>query len=443
MDIRSLVEQNSWWKDAMLIEQDYDIQRWKQHAHLWIPDIVKKITLKPFALHIISGPRQAGKTTALKLLIKTLLEQGKNPKSLFYFNCENVADSKELEDVLRTYKEFQELNGVKESIIILDEITLPKEWFRTIKFLIDTGTLKYDVVILTGSSSITIKRQVELFPGRRGNGNDYTLHPLSFRAFLRVLQPELEKRIPLIDNPLIVGNKVAELLPYEKELTRHLLTYFDYGGFPLAVASIDKDKEEAKRTYLSWIKNAILKADRSDIIARQIIKVLVESTPTDISWEGIARKIEVKSPKTVASYIDLLTSLFVINVLYNIDISTKKLRFAKNKKIHFRDPLLLEILEDWCLVPATNKTATLAESVLVEHLSRAFPGNVHFWKDSYEIDAIVLEKNNIHGFEMKWSEHAEAKIPHNLTTCTILTKKEYSKKPSKIPLSLFLSMLDV
>src|SRR3989338_3485906 len=105
MDIERLYEQNTWWKDSRLIEQDYDILRWKEQSYTWIPGILQNITLKPFALHIISGPRQAGKTTAVKLLIKTLLEQERNPKSIFYFNCENIADYKELEDVLRTYIE--------------------------------------------------------------------------------------------------------------------------------------------------------------------------------------------------------------------------------------------------------------------------------------------------------------------------------------------------
>ena len=198
VNIQELFDQNIWWKEKNLIEQDYDIVKWREKKHKWIPDIINNIELKPFALHIILGPRQAGKTTVVKLLIKNLLDK-RDPKSVFYFNCENISDFKELEEVIQSYLDFKDSNDIINSIIFLDEITLPKEWYRTIKSLIDKGKLRNDVVILTGSSSISVKREVELFPGRRGNGKDFIIFPLSFRGFLKVFTPDLVKKIePII-----------------------------------------------------------------------------------------------------------------------------------------------------------------------------------------------------------------------------------------------------
>ena len=169
MDIRELLGQNPWWKNKGLIEHDYDILKWREKKYRWVPDMVKRIILEPFALHILTGPRQAGKTTALKLLIQKLL-QDREPKSLFYFNCESLTDYRELQDVLDTYIRFKESNSIKGSVILLDEVTLPKEWYRAIKSLIDKGTFSNDVLLITGSSSLAVKREVELFPGRRGSG---------------------------------------------------------------------------------------------------------------------------------------------------------------------------------------------------------------------------------------------------------------------------------
>ena len=177
-----LIEQNQWWKDKSIIEEDYDIQKWKEKKYKWIPSILEEIELKPFSLHILLGPRQAGKTTVMKLLIKQLLKKT-DSKSLFYFNCEAIGDCKELMDIIESYLMFKEDNNIKNSLIILDEITSPKEWYKGIKLLIDKGRLKKETVILTGSSSITIKKQVELFPGRRGNGKDFLDAPAP-RAFL-------------------------------------------------------------------------------------------------------------------------------------------------------------------------------------------------------------------------------------------------------------------
>ena len=53
MEIDVLVEQNLWWKEKDLIEDDPDILKWKERKHRWIPEIVSDITLKPFSLHII------------------------------------------------------------------------------------------------------------------------------------------------------------------------------------------------------------------------------------------------------------------------------------------------------------------------------------------------------------------------------------------------------
>lgn len=440
--MEELFDQNPWWKDKKLIEEDYDIVKWKEKKNRWIPDIINKINLKSFGLHIISGPRQAGKTTALKLLISNLLKK-KNPRSLFYFNCENLADYKELSEIIGRYLEFKESSSIKSSIILLDEITLPKEWYRAIKSLIDKGKLRNDVIIITGSSSMAIKKEVELFPGRRGNGKDFTMYPLSFRAFLSVIDPKLLQKIQPICNIREIRKKVLNALLFERELNKYLKIYMEYGGFPLSIANLHDSKEEAKKTYLSWVKNAILKADRSDIIARQIIKAIIETLQSNVSWEGISKKIEIKSPKTVAAYLELLKSMFVVNLLYNLDISGKKIRFGKNKKVHFRDPLLLELCEDWCLITAKNKQSALAEALVVEHLSRMFPENVFFWKDGFEIDAVVMDKKDTYGFEVKWSERSDARKVSHLKDFVIVTKKEYTKSPLKIPLSVFLSLFDV
>jgi len=442
MDERELFDQNPWWKSKGLIEEDYDIVKWKEKRCRWVPDMVEKIGLKPLSLHMVTGPTQAGKTTALKLLIRKLLEE-REPKSIFYFNCENLADYKELSEVLNSYLEFKGINSIKKSVIFLDEITSPKEWYRAVKSLIDRGKFRDDVLIITGSSSMVVKREVELFPGRRGNGKDFIIYPLSFRGFLKIVDEELMRKIKPVSTMESIEKHALNALLFEKELNKHLEEYMEYGGFPLSVANLNGSREEAKRAYLSWIKNAILKAERSDIIARQIIGVLIETMQTDVSWEGVSKKIEIKSPKTVAAYVDLLKSIFSVNVLYNIDLSGKKIRFGRNKKMHFRDPLLLEMFEDWCLVRSRNKQSAIAESLVIEHLSRMFPERVFFWKNGFEIDAIVLEKEKLYGFEVKWSEKSDARGLNQLKKFVIVTKKDYSKNPLKIPLSVFLSLFDV
>jgi hypothetical protein len=44
----------------------------------WEPDVLEKVSLTPYSLNFIFGPRQIGKSTALILLVKRLLERGES-----------------------------------------------------------------------------------------------------------------------------------------------------------------------------------------------------------------------------------------------------------------------------------------------------------------------------------------------------------------------------
>lgn len=57
----------------------------------WVPSWIEEISLKPFSLNFVIGPRQVGKTTGLKILISKLLEN-RDPKEVVYFNCDFAPD---------------------------------------------------------------------------------------------------------------------------------------------------------------------------------------------------------------------------------------------------------------------------------------------------------------------------------------------------------------
>jgi len=447
MDERELFAQNPWWGEKGLIREDYYIAKWNEREYKWVLDITESISLEPCALHIIIGPKRVGKTTTLKLLIRRLLES-REPKSIFYFNCENLADHKELLGVLNSYLQFRKVNSIGGSVILLDEITFLKEWHRAIKSLLEQKKIKEDVLIITDSSDIAVRRDTELFPGMMKNGGNFAVYPLSFRSFLGIMDKELLRKIQPINRIKDIEENSLNALLFEDKLDKYLKKYMGCGGFPFSMSNPSRSREEAKKAYLAWIKNTILKSGRSDIIARQIIGVLIENSQTPVSWGGISKKIDAKSPKTVAAYVNLLKSIFCVNVLHNVDIIGNKIRFGRNKKIYFRDPTLLEICEDWCLVKPRDRESAVAETLLIEHLSRMFPDKIFFWKNGFEIDVIVLEKDalggrNLYGFDMGWSGKSEAKGLDRLKKFVIITKKEYSKYPLKIPLSVFLSLLEV
>jgi predicted AAA+ superfamily ATPase len=447
MDFDTLLLKNPWWKGKEFLSEDEDFRKWLEKKVRWEPEIVKDISLKPFSLHFILGPRQSGKSTAIKLIIRNLLEKN-NPKSIFYFRCDDIADYKELRELIESYLELREKWGISNSFIFLDEISSPKEWFRTIKAMIDDGVFRNDVLILSSSTSIKIKKETEFFPGRRGNGKDFYILPLNFREFIKVFQPELFKKLP---SPISefsfeeIRKKSLEAIAFLGDLNKLFSIYLEVGGFPLAINSYFEKRyveNSVKETYLSWFKNDIVKAGRSVENAREIVKCLLAKIPSAISWESIAKETSIKSPKTVNAYLHIFSEMFSLIISYFIDPNSLVLQFGKNKKIHLIDPLLFSIFEDWCAIKIKEKESVVAESILASHLFRRF-GEVFYWKNNTEIDCVVRRRERLVGFECKWKERIERKkiFVGKIKEVYTLSKKEFDVENKIIPLALFLSLL--
>ena len=135
-----LEEQNPWWRGRECIEEDEDYRKWSSAKLKWIPSLFYEIKLEPFSLNFVFGPRQVGKSTLIKLLIKKLLDDGVEPKAVFYHRCDELSDYKELGEVIDEYLKFR--RGVRTSYIFLDEATMLREWYRAIKLRIDMGLFR-------------------------------------------------------------------------------------------------------------------------------------------------------------------------------------------------------------------------------------------------------------------------------------------------------------
>lgn len=450
-----LASQNPWWKGKDKIVQDEDYQKWKEKKHRWVPGLIEEIKMTPYSLHFILGPRQVGKTTFLKLLVKKLLNSGVKEESIFYFRCDELSDFKELGEVLSSYLDLRKRLSIENSYILLDEITFPREWYRSIKSLIDTGAVKNDVLVLTGSTSLLVRKEVETFPGRRGDGKDFIMLPLSFRGFIEVVDAELHSKLPSIKNlgEDEIREKTATCLPFLDELNELLEKYMSCGGFPLSVESFltkGRVEQSVHDAYLAWLKNDVTKIGRSVEIARSILKVLLTKTPSPLSWESIAKEIEIKSPKTASAYIHLLNSLFVALTLYHIDLSSGNINFGKNKKIHFLDPLFYPMFSRWCLTELKDPEPMIAEAIVASHIARFSPRggelgeNVFYWRNRKEVD-VVVKSDGLKGFEVKWGERVGAKriIVGKMKQLTTLSKSTFREKPQVIPISAFLACMDV
>ncbi|MBO3840568.1 MAG: ATP-binding protein, partial [Candidatus Brockarchaeota archaeon] len=83
--------QNPWWYH----EVDRTYEEWRNKEVKWVPPIIDEFLFEPFSLSFLVGPRQVGKTTALKIWISERLLPRVDPKSVFYLSCEELTDFKE------------------------------------------------------------------------------------------------------------------------------------------------------------------------------------------------------------------------------------------------------------------------------------------------------------------------------------------------------------
>lgn len=380
---------NPWWVN----EPDIGYEQWKDAEINWIPEVVDRITLKPFSLHFLYGPRQVGKTTALKILIQKLITI-RHAKSVFYYSCDELTDFRELGEVLDNYLSARSAWNISSSVIFLDEITFVDEWWRALKARIDSGALKKDILVVTGSARIELLKQKETFPGRRGNGKDLVLYPLDFSSFVKVRENLNVKAGGVSD---LEKNFKANKL-FSKKLGELFREYMMTGGFPRSIqdqSRYQKVTNETSRTYLDWLRGDWSRVGKSDRFMKEILSYLMRAEGTPVSWNSISNQTSINSPNTVRHYIETLEGIQSVLVL-NFIAPDSKIDYKKNKKIHFTDPFIFKVIGDY--VNQDVAFNWLLEATVATHISRSQP--VYYWRNHTEVDIVCLRKKAQIGFEV-------------------------------------------
>ena len=356
MRLGDLSYMNPWWED----KEDYHVKRWREQKIHWWPNWLDELSLEPFSLNFVLGPRQVGKTTGIKLLIQELLRDNP-PESILYLNVEVLPSHRELLELLREFKGLKNKEGIETGYIFLDEVTSLEGWWRGVKPLIDAGLLERDVVTVTGSSSLRARRDIEFFPGRRGKGRTIEVMPLSFPEYVEIMglkRPELRRE------------KVLELFN----------DYLTTGGFPASINGLPMDD------LLGAYIGEFVRFGKSLEIAKETLSALIRSAPSATSFRALAEMTSGYSYKVIQDYIEFFTELYILGIAYLKQ--GNRVLYKREKKFFFRDPLLARLFSVWS--GTELRKDALYEWVVQEHLYRRF-GEVYYYRNSYEIDAIAGE----------------------------------------------------
>lgn len=446
---------NPWWKGKQHIQEDKHLKELEKKTYKWEPELLKNIRLSPNNIFSLRGPRQIGKTTLVKLLIKDLLKRV-DEKAVFFWNCDETTDFRELSLVLREFIEFSKINQVKEKYIFLDEVSRVKDWQRSIKSLEDSGELNDCCVFITGSHVLDIKHGMERLPGRTGKeGKDYLLLPMTFRDFITLLNPEIVKKLKKISRVSIkeINDKIESAKPFDSELEILFKQYLITGGFPLVINEFFTSKnvpDYVYELYSKWITGDIVKWGKQEKILMQLLRSVITKQSSAISWDSLAKDSEIKSHKTVSSYVEVLENMFVLLTLYFFELDKKMPNFDKNKKLYFSDPFIYHVFNKKLYFKENEVTPELVEATVISNLSRLsyeqLPPSIYYWKNKKEVDAVLKIKNDVIPFEIKYQAKISKQDYKGLYYFKkgILVTKNFLNKRDKypaVPAHLLLSII--
>jgi len=261
--------------------------------------IEKKLlnTVNNFPATGIIGPRQVGKTTLAKQIIKKI------EKETVYIDIENPRDRVKLSDPVL----FFENNADK--CVIIDEVQLMPELFSVLRPMIDMKRVPGRFILLGSASPLLMRKSSQSLAGR--------IAYIELSGF----------------NLLEVDSGSQNELWFK-------------GGFPDAFLSKDSG------IWQQWLDNFIKTYINTDLpilgldINRNTIRnlwmMLAHVNAQVINYSNISRSLAVSST-TLKKYIDFLENAFLIRQLQAFYPNIKK-RIVKAPKVYLRDTGILHNL---------------------------------------------------------------------------------------------------
>ena len=430
MDLTTITLQNPWWKDPTAIERDSKV--------LVVANSTPQYSYKFKDQNLlILGPRQAGKTTFLKLAMRDLIaDKGINPRNIIFLSCDLASNREEILQALQIFEEQADKKSKR--YIFLDEISFIKDWNILILGLFNSGFLDDKRIYLTGSSSASLLK--ETFPGR--DLVRVVFLPLQFRDYFNLFYGSLEVRGTRDLTDIAEFYKTSlELMPYIDDLNKALLEYVQSGGLLAPSYRLQKNKEDPLESLFETYRDAsisdIAKLERSQKFFREVTGVLISSYASRISANSIAQNTSIGSHKTVESYLELMEQLFLIRTVYLK--RNGKTMYRSNRKIYFTDPFIYRVLKLHTTGSSSfreNEESKMIEGIVGVHLLN-LGREVHYLhsKNGKEVDFAV---DNI-CVEVKWANRDTRDL--HCDRGYLLTKSAIPKimgEKASIPLSIFL-----
>jgi predicted AAA+ superfamily ATPase len=470
---------NPWWRSPGWEADDPHLRRLEAGLVRLPAPQVDEVDLDVPAVHVLRGPRQAGKSTDLKLLVRRALEAGVEPRQVVYLSVDLLEDQHPSALVESVNRSFELSGGQGDSrLILLDEVTAAERWQTAVKVLWDQGRIDRDVVVCTGSSAADLAEgSAERLPGRRGRGRDFLVLPQSFSSFARATDGTIPPGLGLdvagilsADGQEALNTSRVHLPSLQRALERYLL----FGGLPAAVAEAAgggaEPSEEVKRVIWDSLVKEVQRRGASTPAAQALLERLMRSLGSKLSWSKMAREMSVPlgrprrrrgdrtDPRTVQSYIELLAVNYFALVLYFWKQDSGSGDVAKDKKVYFGDPLLHTITAERVGLPRDRHAEV--ENAVALALYRRYeptersaenmiaPERLHVWgtRRGGEVDFVCGPREQIDAVEVAdWTRLDRRKanapgrsLPGRPSLVASRDEFDFGKSANVIPAALLL-----
>jgi predicted AAA+ superfamily ATPase len=430
-----LAVSNPWWSDPTAIKRDRHLRALETSPfHRPLP-IVETLRTDAPLVYTLRGPRQVGKTTAAKLLVRRLLEAGIAPRRVMYYALDLEGEPGALEAIVRAgmqpARATPPAQGLPTYYFILDEISAVPGWQQAIKWLRDNTAAAEAFFLLTGSVASDIRAGAERLPGRRGGEAhlDRILLPLSFGEFVMACAPDLPPP-PRVLSPADLARPAGEAADVllgsaflAGQLNELLQTYLQVGGYPAAVrdhltAPDGAVSESTSRQLWDMVAGDVSRFRGDPLKALRLIERVSIDLGSTVSYNRLAAHLGY-AVDTVEDYVRRLGESFQLLTLHFFDLSRGAVAPKKNIKLYPVDPLLVQLPRAMLRSTRLPEESALVESVLALALFRAaeldlmeafnVPRTLYYWRSERasaerEVDFLLDPTGARLAFESKY-EH--------------------------------------
>ncbi|HPS18272.1 MAG TPA: ATP-binding protein, partial [Bacteroidales bacterium] len=321
--------------------------------------IIKSLKNNPVVALI--GPRQCGKSTLVKHLIK-------NYPSSIYLDLERTSDLNKLNDA-----EFF-LSAQKGKLICIDETQRKPDIFPLIRSLVDEWEINSAFLILGSASRNLLKQSSETLAGR------------------------------------IVYKKLSPFLWEELNDNYSFEQYFSQGAFPRSLLATDAEMSfEWRESFISTFLERDLLQWRgfTPVTMHRLWQMLAHHNGQTVDYSTLAKSLSISSV-TVKNYIDLLEGTFMIDVIPSYTSNLGK-RLVKSPKIYISDSGITSALlglRNFNEMIGHPSFGSIWEQIVLSNMKGMFPdASFYFYRTSNgaEVDFVMKWRNNIFAIECKSS----------------------------------------